>query len=63
MVKNLHANIGDTGDVGLIPGLGWVDPLEEEMAIHSSILACEIPWAEVPDGLVHGVTKRLNRIE
>ena len=28
--------------------LGWEDPLEEEMATHSSILACEIPWAEEP---------------
>ena len=30
--------------------LGWEDPLEEEMATHSSILACEIPWAEEPGG-------------
>ena len=38
--------------------LGQEDPLEEEMATHSSILAWEIPWAEDPDGLiVHGVTK------
>ena len=28
VVKNLPANTGDTGDVGLIPG--WEDPLEEE---------------------------------
>ena len=27
------------------------------MATHSSILAREIPWAEEPGGLVHGVTK------
>ena len=31
--------------------LGWEDPLEEEMAPHSSIPAWEIPWAEEPDGL------------
>ena len=31
--------------------LGWEDPLEEEMATHSSILACEIPWMEEPGGL------------
>ena len=31
--------------------LGWEDPLEEEMTIHSSILACEIPWTEEPGGL------------
>ena len=26
--------------------LGWEDPLEKEMATHSSILAWEIPWTE-----------------
>ena len=31
--------------------LGWEDRLEKEMAIHSSILAWEIPWTEEPDGL------------
>ena len=31
--------------------LGWEDPLEKEMVMHSSILACEIPWAEKPGGL------------
>ena len=31
--------------------LGWDDPLEEEMANHSSILALEIPWREEPNGL------------
>ena len=30
---------------------GWGDLLEEEMATHSSILACEIPWTEDPGGL------------
>ena len=28
-----------------IQSLGWEDPLEEEMATYTSILACEIPWA------------------
>ena len=28
--------------------LGHKDPLEKEMAIHSSILACKIPWTEEP---------------
>ena len=41
--KNLPANAGDSGDMGLIPGF---DPLEKEMATHSSILAWEIPWTE-----------------
>ena len=31
--------------------LGWEDPLEKEMAIHSNILAWQIPWTEEPDGL------------
>ena len=29
----------------------WDDPLEKERAIHSRILAWEIPWVEEPDGL------------
>ena len=31
--------------------LGWEDPLEKEMATHSSILTWEIPWTEEPGGL------------
>ena len=31
--------------------LGQEDPLEEEMAIRSNILAWEIPWTEEPGGL------------
>ena len=30
---------------------GREDPLEKEMATHSSILAWEIPWTEEPGGL------------
>ena len=30
--------------------LGWEDPLEMEIATHSSILAWEIPWTEEPGG-------------
>ena len=30
---------------------GWEDPLEKEMATHSSILAWRIPWMEEPGGL------------
>ena len=41
MIKNLAAYAGDVRDAGLI--LGWEDPLEKEMAIHSSILAWKIP--------------------
>ena len=31
--------------------LGWEDPLEEEMATHSSNLTWRIPWTEEPGGL------------
>ena len=31
--------------------LGWEDPLEKEMAIHSNILAWKIPWTEEPGRL------------
>ena len=34
-----------------IQSLGWEDPLEEEMATHTSILVWKIPWTEDPDGL------------
>ena len=34
-----------------VQSLGQKDPLEKKMAIHSSILAWEIPWTEEPDGL------------
>ena len=34
-----------------VRSLGWEDPLEKEMATHSSILAWEIPWTEEPGRL------------
>ena len=34
-----------------VQSLGWENPLEKEMATHSSILAWEIPWIEEPGGL------------
>ena len=34
-----------------VQSLGWEDPLEEEMATHSSILAWRIPWTEETGGL------------
>ena len=34
-----------------VRSLGWEDPLEKEMATHSSILAWKIPWSEEPDRL------------
>ena len=35
----------------LVGFLGREDPLEKEVATHSSILAWEIPWTEEPSGL------------
>ena len=34
-----------------IQSLGWEDPLEKDMATHSSILAWKVPWTEKPDRL------------
>ena len=34
-----------------VQSLGWEDPLEEGMAIHSVFLPGESPWTEEPDGL------------
>ena len=34
-----------------VRSLGWEDPLEKEMATHSSVLAWRIPWMEEPGGL------------
>ena len=34
-----------------VQSLGWEDPLEKEMATHSSIHAQIIPWTEEPGGL------------
>ena len=42
-----------------VPSLGREDPLEEEMATHSSILAWEIPQGH---GWVHGVAKSQTRL-
>ena len=39
----------NAGDASSTPALG--DPLEEEMATHSSILAWKMPWTEEPGGL------------
>ena len=50
MVKNIKETC--------VRSLGWKDPLEKEMATHSSILAWRIPLTEEPGGLtVHGVAK------
>ena len=46
VVKNPPATAGEAGQF-----LGWEDPLEEEMATHSSNLAWRIAWTEEPGRL------------
>ena len=50
MVKNLPV-MQETQ----VRSLDWEDPLEKEMATHSSTLALKIPWTEEPG--VHGVAE------
>ena len=47
-----------------VQSLGWADPLEKEMAAHSSTLAWKIPWTEEPARLhtVHGVANSRTRL-
>ena len=56
MVKNLSA-IQET----LVQSLGQEDPLEKEMATHSSILVWRIPWTEEPGGYSLWGHKELER--
>ena len=44
-----------------LSSLGWDDPLEKEIAIHSSILAWRIPWTEEPGGLQSMGLQRVGR--
>ena len=59
-VKNLPENEGDMGS------MGQKDPLEKEMATHSSILAWEISWKHVAspsmEATIHRVTKSQTRL-
>ena len=50
VVKNLPANAGNSQGTQ-VQSLGLEDPLEQEMATHSSILAWRIPGTEEPSGL------------
>ena len=45
-VKNLPANAGD-----MVESLGWENPLEKELATHSSICAWGLSWTEEPGRL------------
>ena len=57
VVKNTNANSGDIRDIGLIPGSE--DPLEEDRATYSSILAWRIPWTEEPGRLQSIMSRRV----
>ena len=43
-----------------VRSLGWEDPLDKEMATHSSILAWKIPWTEEPGRLQSMGSQRVN---
>ena len=58
LVKNLPA-MQETW----VQPLGWEDPLEKEMAIHSSTVAWKIPWTEEPGTLVYGVAKSRTQLK
>ena len=58
MVKNLP-----TMQETRVGSLGQEDPLEKEMATHSSSLAWEIPWTEEPGGLQKSWTWDCKRIK
>ena len=59
MVKNPPA-VQETQETQ-VGSLGQEDPLEEEMATHSSILAWKIPWTDEPSGLPSMGSQRLRR--
>ena len=52
MVQNLPA-MQETQ----VQSLDWEDPLEKEVATHSSIVAWRIPWTEEPGGLQSKVSQ------
>ena len=55
-VKNLRA-MQETQ----VQSLGWEDPLEKEVATHSSLLAWRIPWTKEPGGLQSMGSQRVKR--
>ena len=56
-IKNLPA-MQETQETR-VRSLGWENPLEKEIATHSSILAWNIPWAEDPGGLLSTGLQRI----
>ena len=49
VAQRVKASAYNAGNPGSIPG--WEDPLQKEMATHSSTLAWKIPWTEKPGRL------------
>ena len=58
MVKNLPA-MQEPQEMQVL-SLGWEDPLEEDMATHSTIPAWRIPWTEESGGLQFKGCKELD---
>ena len=58
LLKNLPA-VQETQ----VQSLGWEDPLEKEMATHSSVLACRIPGTGEPVGLLSMGSRRVGHTE
>ena len=61
VVKNPPVSAKDTREV--VRFLGLEDPLEKDVAAHSSILAWEIPWTEESGGLQSMGHKQLDTTE
>ena len=53
VIKNPPGNAEDTDSTP-----GPEDPLEKEMATHSGILVCKIPWTEETGGLGHNLANK-----
>ena len=60
LIKNLPA-MQETQEMW-VQSLIQEDPLQKEMATHSSILTWRIPWKEEPSGLQSIVSQESNRI-
>ena len=62
VVKNMPADAGDVREMQ-VRSLGREDPLEKEMATHSSVLAWRLPRTEEPGEIQSVSCKRLDMIE
>ena len=56
--SRIHLTMQETQEMGVL-SLGWEDPLEEEIATHSSILAWEILWTKEPGELQSTESQRV----